>query len=76
MQCGPERGGELAVAYRFRRRAVDRPAPAFVLECREDHGDQIVAVDPGYVLPPARHRAAEAEPEGREHRAQCAAVRV
>ena len=50
---------------RLRRRRVDRPAPALVVERREHHPDDVVGVDPGDVLASARDRAADAEPERR-----------
>lgn len=69
-----ERGGEVAHRRRVRGRAVDGAAHALVVDRPEQQRDQIVGVHPRDDLRARPDRAAGEEPEGRQHRAQGAAL--
>ena len=55
-----ERLGEPLVGRRRRSCGVHRARPAVAVERRDVDADQVVDVDPGHVLAPACHRAADA----------------
>src|SRR5215207_1917249 len=71
-----ERAAELLVRARLGSGGVDGTAPVRAVERGQVHGDQVVDVDPRQVLPAARDRPADPEPEERKHLRQCAAALV
>src|SRR5215218_5148547 len=75
-QGAAERVRELAIGDRRGSGGVDRAAPAVAVERGEVDADDVVDVDPRHVLAAARDRAADAEPEEREHLRQRAAAAV
>ena len=67
MEHSAEGVRELAVGHRLGGRHVHRAGGGRCVEAEEDRADHVVEMHPGHVLPPAGHRTAHAQLEGRKH---------
>ncbi len=74
MHRARQRGGELAVPHRRRRRRIHRARVRIVPDRRDDEADHVIAMDPAHPLLAVPESSAEAGTEGNQHLRQRAAT--